>query len=27
VPVPLIDNVRAGLAAAWHAACKPTPTT
>lgn len=27
VPVPLIDNVRAGLAAAWHAACKSTPTT
>jgi len=22
VPVPLIDNVRAGLRAAWHAACK-----
>ena len=25
LPVPLIDNVRAGLRAAWHAACKPTP--
>lgn len=25
VPVPLIDNVRAGLRAAWHAACTPTP--
>ena len=29
LPVPLIDNVRAGLAAAWtaawHAACKPAP--
>jgi len=23
VPVPLIDNVRAGLRAAWHAACTP----
>lgn len=23
LPVPLIDNVRAGLRAAWHAACKP----
>ena len=23
VPVPLIDNVRAGLRAAWHAACSP----
>jgi allantoin racemase len=23
VPVPLIDNVRVGLLAAWHAACKP----
>ena len=23
VPVPLIDNVRAGLRAAWHAACNP----
>ncbi len=22
IPVPLIDNVRAGLQAAWHAACK-----
>ena len=26
LPVPLIDNVRVGLAAAWHAACKLTPT-
>jgi Asp/Glu/hydantoin racemase len=28
LPVPLIDNVRAGLLAAWHAACSPagTPT-
>ena len=25
VPVPLIDNVRAGLRAAWHAACTPNP--
>lgn len=23
LPLPLIDNVRAGLSAAWHAACKP----
>lgn len=23
LPVPLIDNVRVGLKAAWHAACKP----
>jgi allantoin racemase len=31
LPVPLIDNVRAGLTAAWHAACSPflnaTPET
>lgn len=27
LPVPLIDNVRAGLAAAWHAACTTHPTT
>lgn len=25
VPVPLIDNVRAGLRAAWHATCNPNP--
>lgn len=25
VPVPLIDNVRAGLRAAWHAACTQSP--
>lgn len=25
VPVPLIDNVRAGLRAAWHAACTSSP--
>ena len=25
VPVPLIDNVRAGLRAAWHAACTADP--
>jgi len=25
VPVPLIDNVRAGLRAAWHAACTLSP--
>ncbi|MDH4391483.1 MAG: aspartate/glutamate racemase family protein [Aquabacterium sp.] len=25
VPVPLIDNVRAGLRAAWHAACTTSP--
>jgi Asp/Glu/hydantoin racemase len=25
VPVPLIDNVRAGLQAAWHAACTNDP--
>jgi Asp/Glu/hydantoin racemase len=29
LPVPLIDNVRTGLIAAWHAACNrfPSPTT
>lgn len=27
LPVPLIDNVRVGLAAAWHAACSSPPTT
>lgn len=27
LPVPLIDNVRTGLRAAWHAACKPPQTT
>jgi allantoin racemase len=26
LPVPLIDNVRVGLAAAWHAACERFPT-
>ena len=25
LPVPLIDNVRVGLLAAWHAACTPHP--
>lgn len=25
LPVPLIDNVRVGLQAAWHAACLPPP--